>query len=193
MKFRIRLPRFRIFSGLRERLGASGAGWSARFEPMLARWRGLQPRQRAVYGTAAAVLAVLLFYALLWLPLYSSIAHLREVVPKDRERLALMHAQAQEAAQLRASGAKIARGGNIMATLEQAANARGLRQNVARMEPEGRNGALITLQAVHFNALLGMLHDLQTRSGFRVESASFESQAEPGHVNARLTLRAPAG
>ncbi len=193
MKIRIPRPRWPSLSGLPERLAGRLEPWRARLEPYLARWRALPARQRLVFGTAAAVLGVVLVYLLLWSPMTSSVARLREAVPKDRERLALMHAQAQEAAQLRASGTRIARGGNIMATLEQAANTRGLRQNIARMEPEGANGAHLTLQAVHFNALLSMLHDLQTQNGLRVESASFESHAEPGHVNARLTLRGPAG
>lgn len=199
MKLRLRVP---DLSGLRARLAPRlkpglMPGWArlrAELEPYLARWRALPPRQRLVFGGAGALLGVILFYLLLWSPMTSNIARLREAVPQDRQKLAVMRAQSKEAAQLRTSGAALAkRGGNILATLEQAASARGLRQNITRMEPEGASGAHVTLEGAHFNALLSMLHDLQTQSGVRLENATLESHAEPGHVNARLTLRGPSG
>jgi general secretion pathway protein M len=198
MNWRVRL---RLPDGLRERLAAWPARLGprlaplrARLEPYLARWRALPPRQRLVYGAGGAVLGVLFLYLLLWVPIKLGIAQMRESVPQDRQRLALMRAQAEEVAQLRASGVSLAkRGGNILATLEQAAITRGLRQNVTRMEPDGANGAQVTLEGAHFNALLSLLYDLQTQHGVRVEQATLESHAEAGHVNARLTLRGPSG
>ncbi len=166
----------------------------AKLEPYVARWRALPAQQRrlAVFGTG--MLAVVLLYSLLWSPMQNELARLRESSPKERNKLAVMQAQAQEVVQLRASGKTMAgRGGNILATLEQLATARGLRANITRMEPEGANGAQVTLEAAHFNSLLTLLHELQTQNGVRVENASLEAHATTGHVNARLTLRGPVG
>ncbi len=166
----------------------------AQLEPYLARWRALPVQQRRLAMFGGGLLAVVIFYSLLWSPMQSELARLRESVPKERNKLAVMQAQAQEVAQLRvASKAMANRGGNILATLEQMATARGLRPNITRMEPDGANGAQVTLEAAHFNGLLTLLHELQTQNGVRVDSASFEAHATPGHVNARLTLRGPAG
>lgn len=166
----------------------------AQLEPYLARWRALPVQQRRLAMFGGGVLAVVIFYSLLWSPMQSELARLRESVPKERNRLAVMQTQAQEVVQLRvASKAMANRGGNILATLEQMATARGLRPNITRMEPDGANGAQVTLEAAHFNGLLTLLHELQTQNGVRVDSANFEAHATPGHVNARLTLRGPTG
>ncbi|OGI42064.1 MAG: hypothetical protein A2150_00190 [Candidatus Muproteobacteria bacterium RBG_16_64_11] len=166
----------------------------AQLEPYLARWRALPAQQRRLALFGGGLLAVAIFYSLLWSPMQSELARLRESVPKERNKLAVMQAQAQEVAQLRvASKAMASRGGNILATLEQQATTRGLRANITRMEPDGANGAQVTLEAAHFNGLLTLLHELQTQNGIRVDSANFEAHATPGHVNARVTLRGPAG
>jgi len=166
----------------------------ARLEPYLARWRALPPQQRTLAMFGGALLGLALFYSLLWSPMQNELARLRESTPKERNKLAVMQAQAQEVAELRASGKLMTgRGGNILATLEQIATTRGLRANITRMEPEGANGAQVTLEGAHFNGLLTLLHELQTQNGVRVESASLEAHATTGHVNARLTLRGPAG
>jgi len=163
-------------------------------EPYLARWRALPAQQRRLATLGGAVLAVLLLYSLLWSPMQSELARLRESAPQARAKLVTMQAQAQEVAELRVSSQAMAnRGGNLLATLEQLATARGLRQNITRMEPEGAHGAQVTLEAAHFNTLLTLLHELQTQNGVRVDSASIETHATAGHVNARLTLRGPAG
>lgn len=166
----------------------------ATLEPYLARWRELPAPQRRLAIVGAALLGVAMLYSLVWSPMQNELARLRESVPKERNKLAVMQAQAQEVAELRASGKLMAgRGGNILATLEQLATTRGMRSNITRMEPEGATGAQVTLEAAHFNGLLSLIHDLQTQNGVRVESASFEAHATTGHVNARLTLRGPAG
>lgn len=166
----------------------------AKLEPYLARWRELPAQQRRLAIVGAALLGVAMLYSLVWSPMQNELAGLRESAPKERNKLAVMQAQAQEVAELRASGKLMAgRGGNILATLEQLATTRGMRSNITRMEPEGANGAQVTLEAAHFNGLLSLLHDLQTQNGVRVENASLEAHATTGHVNARLTLRGPAG
>ncbi len=166
----------------------------AKLEPYVARWRALPAQQRRLAAIGGSVLAVVLLYSLLWSPMQNELARLRDSAPQERNKLAVMQAQAQEVEQLRASGKTMAgRGGNILATLEQLATARGLRQNITRMEPEGTHGAQVTLEAAPFNGLLTLLHELQTQNGVRVDHASIEVHANPGHVNARLTLRGPAG
>ena len=166
----------------------------ARLDPYLERWRALPAQQRRLAVFGGALLAVVLLYSLLWSPMQNELARLRDSTPKERNKLAVMQAQAQEVTELRAAGKTMAgRGGNILAALEQLATTRGLRANITRMEPEGANGAQVTLEAAHFNGLLTLLHELQTQNGVRVESASIETHATLGHVNARLTLRGPAG
>ena len=154
----------------------------------LERLRQLSPQQRIIYlSTATGVLLIL--YVSLWLPVQRELSRLRTAVPQEKTQLAQMQVQAMEVNQLRASGRLQMAGGNLLAKLEQSATVSGIRSRIARMEPDGSNGARLSLDGVDFNALIGWLGNLQTQGGVRVEKASFEAQATAGTVNARLVLR----
>ena len=158
-------------------------------EPHLARWRNLQPRERYALIAAAVVLVFIVGLGF-WLPMQRDINRLRAAVPLARTQIAQMHLQAMQITQLRASGAAAtASGGNIMSTLEQSATARGVKQNISRMEPDGASSARVTLDGVNFETLAGWLADLQTQSGLRVEKVTLEGRPVPGTVNVRLVLR----
>ena len=156
----------------------------------LTRLRNLTPQEQLIYlGGAAAVLLVL--YLSLWLPVQRELSRLRTSVPQEKTQLAQMQVQAMEVNQLRASGRLPTAGGNLLARLEQSATISGIRGRITRMEPDGSNGARLSLDSVDFNALIGWLGNLQAQGGVRVEKAAFEAQAMAGTVNARLTLRGP--
>ncbi len=161
--------------------------------PYRARWQALEPRERLFLSIAGGALVLFLFYILLWSKMQSELARLRVSVPQDQAKLSVMRQQAAQVEQLRARGAMTrAQGVNILATLEQTANTRGLKQNITRMEPEGSNAARINLDGIAFDTLIPWLHDLQTQNAIRVESATLEAQPAPGIVKARLLLRGPA-
>jgi general secretion pathway protein M len=152
------------------------------------RLRNLPQRERwMVIGVAAGLL--ILLYLALWLPWQVEINQLRTTVPQEKIQLAQMRVQAMEISQLRASGRVPASGGNLLANLEQSATANGIRGHITRMEPDGANGARLSLDGVHFNALITWLASLQSQGGVRIEKAAFEAQAAAGTVNARLVLR----
>ena len=154
----------------------------------LERLRQLSPQQRIIYlSTATGVLLIL--YVSLWLPVQRELSRLRTAVPQEKTQLAQMQVQAMEVNQLRASGRQPMAGGNLLAKLEQSATVSGIRPRITRMEPDGSNGARLSLDGVDFNALIGWLGNLQTQGGVRVEKATFEAQATAGMVNARLVLR----
>ena len=154
--------------------------------------RGLPPRDRwLLIGGGVGIL--LLLYISLWLPMQRELSRLRASVPQEKIQLAQMRVQAVEISQLRASGRVPLAGGNLLANLEQSATASGIRGRIIRMEPDGANGARLSLEGVHFNALIGWLASLQSQGGVRIEKAAFEAQAAIGTVNARLVLRSAGG
>jgi type II secretory pathway component PulM len=154
----------------------------------LDRLRNLPQRERWMVIGAAIGLLILLYLSL-WLPWQIKISKLRATVPQEKIQLAQMRVQAMEISQLRASGRVPASGGNLLANLEQSATANGIRGRITRMEPDGTNGARLSLDGVHFNALITWLASLQSQGGVRIEKATFEAQATAGTVNARLVLR----
>lgn len=158
----------------------------------LERLRTLPPRDRwLLIGGGVGVLLVL--YLSLWLPLQRELSRLRIAVPQEKAQLAQMQVQAMQINQLRASGRVPQAGGNLLVNLEQSATANGIRSRIIRMEPEGSGGARLSLEGVHFNALISWLASLQSQGGVRIEKATFEAQAAAGTVNARLVLRSASG
>src|SRR3989344_5210752 len=158
----------------------------------LDRLRGLSPRDRwLLIGGAVGLLLVL--YLSLWLPMQRELSRLRLSVPQEKIQLAQMRVQAMEINQLSASGRVPQAGGNLLVNLEQSATANGIRSRIIRMEPEGSGGARLSLEGVHFNALIGWLACLKHPGGVRIEKATFEAQPAAGTVNARLVLRSAGG
>lgn len=161
-------------------------------DPWMNRWNALAPRERKLLRASALVLGIVVGYLALWAPWQRQLSQLRLNVPQDRAKLETMRQQAQQIAALRAqSAAGGARGGNLLAAVEQTAQLYGLRGSLTRIEPDGPTGARLSLQNASFNAILVWLNELQNRQGVRVESADFEGQAAPGMVNGRIVLRQP--
>ena len=156
------------------------------------RLRALPPRERwLLIGGGVGLLLIL--YLSLWLPMQRELSKLRTSVPQEKVQLAQMRVQAMEINQLRASGRVPQSGGNLLVNLEQSATTNGIRGRIIRMEPAGTNGANLSLEGVHFNALIGWLANLQNQGGVRIEKATFEAQPAAGTVNARLVLRSAGG
>ena len=162
---------------------------SPALEPYMNWWRNLPPRERWIATLGAAVLAFALAYFALWAPIKRDLVKLQKAVPENRSKLALMRAQAQQVANMRGQAPRTSASGNLLSTLEQSANAKGLRQAITRMEPEGNDGARLHFDEVSFNSLASWLAELQTQ-GVRVDTATVQRRPQPGMVSARVAVRA---
>jgi general secretion pathway protein M len=163
--------------------------WKPAFlDPYLARWRQLEARERRLLAWGGVALILFLLYALIWAPIQTDLERLRASVPQNQNKLALMRTQAHEVAQLRTRAPASTLGGNLLSTVEQSAMNRGLRQSMARIEPEGANAARVTFEEVNFNSLVSWLADLQSQ-GVRVENANVQRRPGAGLVSARILLR----
>lgn len=158
-------------------------------EPVLALWRGLQPRERLLVAGAGVFILAVLVYALAWAPLQKDLERLRAAVPKEHEQLAWMRAQAAQAQRMRSAAPAAKASGGLLSFIEQSAQAYGVKAGLKRVEPDGANGARVAFDGVPFNSLVGWLANLQKQGAVRVESATVEPQPASGVVNARLVLR----
>lgn len=159
-------------------------------DQFLAWWSALEERERRALSIGVVVLALLLLYLLIWAPMQSSVARLAKTVPANRAKLAQMRADATEAGRLRSRVSAISSTTNLLSTLEQTATQQGIRAQITRMDPEGDNGARLSIDNVDFGALVTWLGTLQGQ-GVRVENANVSRKAAPGVVSAQLSLRAP--
>lgn len=160
--------------------------------PLLSRltelWNGLEARERRLLRIGAVLLALVLLYTGLLVPIQVELRRLRSAVPEARHQLAEMRAQAAAVQPLRGRQARPPAPGTLVPIVEQSASARGLRASITRLEPDGSNGLRLAVEAIPFNGLLAWLADLQNEHALLVESVQLDA-ATAGAVSGRVNLR----
>jgi len=155
---------------------------------------GLAPRERLMVMAAAAVVALLLVYALIWAPLRGAYVDLRDNVAGQRDTAVWMQENAQLLARLKGSSAPAQGlgGQSLLSLADSTARAGGLASALKRVEPEGGDSVKVWLEGASFDQLIQWLGSLAERYGISADTVSMERVADAaGRVNARLTLQAP--
>ena len=152
----------------------------------------LAPRERVMVLICAAVVVLAFLWLLVWTPLDSRHDALRASVEDWESGLARL----QRVAELRGSGGAVAGttnlGGNQTPVIivDTTLRARGLSSALRRSQPTTSTGIRVEFENVAFNSLVLWLGDLSTRYGMDVQAGSLSvpPRAEPGRINATLTL-----
>ncbi|WP_421620800.1 type II secretion system protein M [Alkalilimnicola ehrlichii] len=158
-------------------------------ERLLAHWQGLEPRERRILLAGALVLALLLPWGGIWLPLSDRAETLRGEVAEARAQQAWMAAAAERVRQ--AGGATAVpgegRAGSLLGRVDRSAGDYGLGERLERLQPDGDQRVRVWLERADFDQMLYWL-DALAETGVRVHALSLEPLDAPGRVNARLTL-----
>jgi len=152
-------------------------------------FESLEQREQLFVATGAVVVALALFWALVWLPLERGQQSAAESVAAWQESLA-------ELKPLRAVAAgggqrpAVTTGQTPVVVIDQTLRARGLDRSLRRSQPTTSTGIRVDFENVAFDDLVLWLGDLSSQHGMDVQAGSFSraSQAGPGRVDATLTL-----
>ena len=147
-------------------------------------WNTRNPGQQRLIRVAAALLALALVAAFVWLPLERSRARLASEAPRLRASIASLQRDADEVRRLRAMPPAAPGAGAPLATL--ATNGGGLPG--AQMTVVDERRVRLTGADVSFGALLEWLGNARVTHGMRVESARLDALPAPGRVRAELVL-----
>jgi len=166
---------------------------SKRAEPLLERYRELQPRERLIVAVGAVVLALTLIYVALWEPAANARAKQAAALADQRalaERLETIGATVQKA---RASGVGAIQGRDqsLLTLIDQQGKSPELGKAPARLQPEGDTEVKVWFEDVPFDALVRWMATLESRYGVQIVGAEIERRATAGLVNARLTVVRP--
>lgn len=161
----------------------------------LKQWFNALPskEQWMVSGTAILI-AVTLFYLIIWEPIHIGLETERQKQQSQQEVLQWMQDAAAEVQALRSAGNRSTiRDKNKPTTLviEQAIKNAGLKSSLSKIESSGNNGARVVLDEASFNQVLVWLNTMATNNGIQVASANIDRASKPGRVNARLTFERP--
>jgi len=154
---------------------------------------GLEPRERVLVYAAAAIVGVILVYAIFIQPLYSKYDQLVDSVEQQRETVQWMQQNAVTIRQLKGAGTAAGEGlagRSLLSVADSEARSARLGPALKRVEPEGSDAVRVWLDGASFDELVAWLEVMSSRYGADVDTITLERAEAAGVVNARLTLRA---
>lgn len=150
----------------------------------------LAPREQWMVGAAAVILALMLYFLLLWEPLLKQSQRLDKDLSQARDLVAYMHQVEAEAKTLggQSRGAPRSSGRSLLAEVDSSSKRSGLGPSIKRIQPEDQTRVRLWLEDARFEVLMNWLYQLQSAQGIVLENGSFDRDSNAGTVKARLTL-----
>ncbi len=154
-------------------------------QPLSAFWSARNARERTLLAIAAAVIVLGLIYLLLIDPALSGRERTQKNLPVMRQQVAELQAMSKEASGLSAKA------GPPVAPLSKESLEAGLMDKGLKPQNVAVTGeiARVQLNSVQFAGVIDWLAEMQRTALLSVIEANVVAQAEPGIVNATLTLR----
>lgn len=156
---------------------------------------GLEPREQLFVGIGAVLVAVIILWAGLWLPLDNGHRNLEQSVGTWQRSLSELRqiSAAMQGGSGAAGSQRATSSDSPVVIVDRTLRERSLNNTVKRQQPTP-NGVRVEFENVAFDQLVVWLGELSSRYSMDVQagSLSLASRAGPGRVNASLTLeRAP--
>ena len=150
-------------------------------------WRARPERERSFLAAGALVAGVMLYVALVWLPLERARVRLAADLPALRASIAALERDAIEVKRLRATPSAIPRNQMALASL-MSVNAWAKQLPGVQVTVPDERHVKLAGDDMAFSALLDWLVTAQAAHGLRVESARIESLKDAGRVRAQISL-----
>jgi len=153
-------------------------------------YAGLKESEQRTVLYGAAALAVLLLIGGVLLPLQSAVSRATERSETRRQDLEWMRLNADE---VRSGAAQLHRetGEAPVVLVDRVGHESGLAEALRGTQPSGSTGVRVQLEGASFDAMIEWLGTLDLRYGLAIESITIDRTAQPGIVNASVTLNQP--
>lgn len=151
-------------------------------------WEQREFREQLILGGAAVVLALLLYFLLVWEPLYKSLEQERASLNETRSLTGWLASIAPE---IRAAGpANSTAGGgrSMLAVVDASTRESGLAPQVKRMQPDGETTVRVWIENAPLDVVLRWIHTLHDRYGITTTQLNMDRGRASGLTTARLTL-----
>lgn len=157
--------------------------------PVRAWYGGLAGRERRLVAIGGAVILLLIVYLAIVSPIRSSYGRLTSDVQAKRQLLAYID---QAAARLQTDSTahigRLSAGQSVFTATSAAIQSSPISGAVQRIEQTQTGGVRLSLSSVDFDNLAHWLYTLAAQDGIVVTNATIEQAADPGTVDATLTL-----
>lgn len=154
----------------------------------------LQPREQVMVSFTAVIVAITLFFLVIWEPVVNYKSDQLEIQKTRTDNYLWMQEAAAEVKSLKASGtSRKARDTSqpVSLLVERSATVAGLKQFISKIETDANKKVRASLDGVAFNQLLIWLNNLEMNYSIEASSASIDKTEKPGLVDARLTFERP--
>jgi general secretion pathway protein M len=152
-------------------------------------YAGLQAREQRMVTFGTVIVAVLVLFVGILLPLQSAVSSAVKRNETKREDLAWMRVNAPE---IRAAGGQLGAdtGEAPVVLVDRVGREAGLGSALRGTQPNG-TGVRVQLEAAPFDTLVTWLATLDERYGLAIESITVDRTPQPGMVNASITFSQP--
>jgi type II secretory pathway component PulM len=156
----------------------------------------LAQRERIMVSVCAAVIILTLVWTAVIKPIYTGTVALEERVMQKQAQLASLQEQASQIRYYRDASAGANRGiaisDSIVVIIDRATRSRQLQQHLKRNQPDDSGGVRLRFEGAPFDALVGLLGELQRSYGMTMVSGNFD-EADTGRVNCSLVIARTGG
>ncbi|TRX57892.1 type II secretion system protein GspM [Thalassomonas sp. M1454] len=128
------------------------------------------------------VVAIFLFYTLIWQPLNENLVKAQSKLTKQQELAIWVKQNTAQYLELKKRGGSKKSTGSLTSKVNR--TARGLGITVARMQPQG-DDLLVWIDEVPFNSLLTWLEKISTQEGMRIIAVDIAPSDAEGTVKVR--------
>jgi len=153
-----------------------------------ARFLALQPRDRFIVAAGIALMIVVTIYSAALSPLYKSVSDRTTHVTQKQQDLAWMQSMAPQLRALSNTRPISNPNESLVVVIASTAGRANIASSISGQTPSGNNSVRVRLDGVAFDALVSWLGILQSEFGISPETADVTHGAQPGQVNAVLTL-----
>lgn len=154
-------------------------------------WESLLDRERQMVSIGAAIVGVLMIYALIWSPLSDAVLDRKTQVESQQQLLIYLQHAATKIGRLKASGITVdatADNTGLLALVEQTLGSQQLNSYLKQVQQPQQNQIALTFEKVPFDKLMQWLQMLSTTHGIHVQNLSATRLVVIGTADVQMVL-----
>lgn len=154
-------------------------------------WSELQNREQGLIIIAMSVVTVVMIYSLVWSPLIINRDYQRMQVKNNHELLEWMQSKADYISRFRSAYPNRLKSDNtqsLLAAVDSRASQLGLRNTINKIEPNGENEVILSMDKIGFDALMVMLGELEISNQISADQVTITQLEKSGTLRAKIIL-----
>lgn len=144
-------------------------------------WQQLNIREQRLVVIMSALIAIFIFYSLIWQPMNENIANSKMKIERQQKLLTLVQEGTQRYKDAARNGGRSS-GESLSSIVNRTSRLESI--SITRMQPQG-DDLQVWIDEIPFNQLLSWLEKLASRNGLQVKSIDLSKADQQGVVRVR--------